>query len=306
MLWLVTGGAGFMGSHLVEALVARGERVRVLDDFSTGRRENLTSVAGQIEVLEGDARDPATVARVMTGAGAVVHLAAISSVQASLEDPAGVWSVNVGGTLSLLEAARAAGVRRFLFASSAAVYGDHSDLPLRESLPPRPLSPYAASKVAGEALCQAYYAAYSLPTVALRFFNVYGPRQDPLSPYSGVITLFAARMRQGLPPLVYGDGRQTRDFVYVADVAEAMVRACQEERAIGTTVNIAGGRETSVLQLAETMNQVLGVHLEPMFQPPRPGEVRYSCADVGRAREILDWEACTGLIEGLKRLAGIG
>ncbi|HEY75765.1 MAG TPA: SDR family oxidoreductase [Thermoflexia bacterium] len=302
MLWLVTGGAGFIGSHLVEALVARGDRVRVLDDFSTGRWENLAPVRSRVEVLEGDVRDPAAVMRAVEGADVVAHLAAVASVQASLEDPAAVWAVNVDGTLNLLEAARAVGVRRFVFASSAAVYGDHDDLPLREDLPPRPLSPYAASKVAGEALCRAYYASYALPTVVLRFFNVYGPRQDPHSPYSGVISIFVDRMRRGLPPVVYGDGRQTRDFVYVADVVEAVLRAAEREEAVGEVFNVAGGRQTSVLELIQVLNCLLNTRLEPSFALPRVGEVRYSQADVRRAREKLGWEVRIELQRGLEEL----
>jgi UDP-glucose 4-epimerase len=236
------------------------------------------------------------------GADVVAHLAAVASVQASLEDPAAVWAVNVDGTLNLLEAARAVGVRRFVFASSAAVYGDHEDLPLRENLPPRPLSPYAASKVAGEALCRAYHTSYGLPTVALRFFNVYGPRQDPHSPYSGVISIFVDRMRRGLPPVVYGDGCQTRDFVYVADVVEAVVRAAEREAAVGEVFNVAGGRQTSVLELVEILNRTLGADLKPTFAPPRAGEVRRSQADVQRVDEVLGWRAQVSLWEGVRRL----
>jgi nucleoside-diphosphate-sugar epimerase len=252
--------------------------------------------------LEGDVRDPAAVMRAVEGADVVAHLAAVASVQASLEDPAAVWAVNVDGTLNLLEAARAVGVRRFVFASSAAVYGDHDDLPLREDLPPRPLSPYAASKVAGEALCRAYYASYALPTVVLRFFNVYGPRQDPHSPYSGVISIFVDRMRRGLPPVVYGDGRQTRDFVYVADVVEAVLRAAEREEAVGEVFNVAGGRQTSVLELIQVLNCLLNTRLEPSFALPRVGEVRYSQADVRRAREKLGWEVRIELQRGLEEL----
>jgi len=303
MRWLVTGGAGFIGSHLVETLVGRGEPVRVLDDFSTGRRENLAMVRGRVEVVEGDVRDRAVVARAMEGVDVVAHLAAVSSVQASLERPVVVWAVNVDGTLNLLEAARAVGVRRFVFASSAAVYGDHTDLPLQEGLPPRPLSPYAASKAAGEALCRAYFASFGLPTVALRFFNVYGPRQDPRSPYSGVISIFVDRMRRGLPPVVYGDGHQTRDFVYVADVVEAVLRAAEREEAVGEVFNIAGGRQTSVLELVKVLNHVLGTHLEPVFAPPRPGEVRHSLANVQRVREVVGWNAEMSLWEGMRHLA---
>ena len=301
-LCLVTGGAGFIGSHLVEALVEHGERVRVLDDFSTGRRENLDAVAGHIELLEGDVADPETVERAVAGCDYVLHLAAIASVQASLKYPRRTQQVNVEGTLNVLEAARQAGARRVVLASSAAVYGDHTALPLREELPPHPLSPYGASKTAGEAYCSAFHAGYGLPTVVLRFFNVYGPRQDPANPYSGVISIFAAQMSRGERPVVYGDGVQTRDFVYVADVARAMLLACERKTAVGGVFNVAGGKQTSVLQLAAVLNQVLNVSLTPAFAPARSGEVRFSQGDVRRAREVLGWEAQVPLREGLSRL----
>ena len=301
-LYLVTGGAGFIGSHLVEALAERGERVRVLDDFSTGRRENLAAVADHIELLEGDVADPETVERAVAGCDYVLHLAAIASVQASLENPRRTHQVNVNGTLNVLEAARRASVQRVVFASSAAVYGDHTALPLREELPPCPLSPYAATKAAGEAYCSAFHASYGLPTVALRFFNVYGPRQDPANPYSGVISIFAARIARGERPVIYGNGKQTRDFVYVTDVARAALLVCEQEAAVGDVFNVAGGKQTSVLQLAAVLNQVLDTSLTPTFAPARSGEVRFSQADVRRAREALEWEPQVTLQEGLSRL----
>lgn len=300
--WLVTGGAGFIGSHLVETLVARGEQVRVLDNFSTGRWENLSAVRDQIEVVEGDVRDPLAVQQAVDGVEVVAHLAAIVSVERSLQNPQETVEVNVGGTLNLLDESRRIGVSRFLFASSAAVYGDHSELPLREDLPLRPLSPYAASKVAGEALCHAYQAAYGLSTVILRFFNIYGPRQDPHSPYSGVISIFVGRMQRGLPPVVYGDGLQTRDFVYVGDVVAALIRAGERDGTAGAVVNIARGEETSVLRLVALLNQALGAALEPEFAPPRAGEIRRSAGDPRRAQSILGWRPTVGLAEGLSRL----
>jgi UDP-glucose 4-epimerase len=300
--WLVTGGAGFIGSHLVEALVARYEQVRVLDNFSTGRWENLSAVRDRIEVIEGDVRDPRAVRQAIDGVGVVAHLAAVVSVERSLQNPQETMDVNTEGTLNLLEAARQASVSRFLFASSAAVYGDHSELPLREDLPLRPLSPYAASKVAGEALCHAYRTAYGLSTVVLRFFNIYGPRQDPRSPYSGVISIFVGRMQQGLPPIIYGDGRQTRDFVYVGDVVAALIRAGERDGVDGAVFNVARGEETSVLQLVALLNQALGTHLEPEFAPPRAGEIRRSAGDPRRAQAVLGWRPTVGLMEGLSRL----
>jgi len=301
-MWLVTGGAGFIGSHVVEALVERGERVRVLDDLSTGRRENLAAVAGQVDLVVGDVRDLAAVSQAAAGVDVFVHLAAVASVQVSVENPRLALEVNVTGTLNVLEAARSVGARRFVLASSAAVYGDHTALPLKEELAHRPLSPYAMSKAAGEGLCLAYTASYGLPTVALRFFNIYGPRQDPRSPYSGVISIFVERMRQELPPVIFGDGRQTRDFVYVKDLVEAILLAGEREEAVGGVLNIAGGRETTVLQLAATLNQVLGTDLTPTFGPPRSGEVRYSRGDARRAQEKLGWQATTGLLDGLRAL----
>ena len=301
-LYLVTGGAGFIGSHLVEALAKRGARVRVLDDFSTGRRENLAAVVNQIELLEGDVSDPDVARRAVAGCDYVLHLAAVASVQASLEDPRRVHRVNVNGTLNVLDAARADGVRCVVLASTTALYGDHTALPLREELPPRPLSPYAASKATGEAYCSAFHASYGLPTVALRFFNVYGPRQDPTNPYSGVISIFANRMSRGERPTIYGDGRQTRDFVYVADVVRALLLACEREEAIGSVFNVASGRQTSILQLAEELNHVLGVDLTPTLGPARAGEVRFSQGDAGRARKALGWQPQVSLREGLAYL----
>ncbi|MCK4470155.1 MAG: NAD-dependent epimerase/dehydratase family protein, partial [Anaerolineae bacterium] len=220
----------------------------------------------------------------------------------SLEEPQTTHRVNVNGTLNVLDAARRAGVRRIVFASSAAVYGDHTVLPLQEELPPRPLSPYAVHKVAGEMYHRVFHASYGLPTVALRFFNVYGPRQDPTNPYSGVISIFAARIARGERPVIYGDGEQTRDFVYVTDVARAALLVCEQEAAVGGVFNVAGGRQTSMLQLAAVLNQVLDTSLTPTFAPARSGEVRFSQANIGRAREVLGWEAQITLQEGLSRL----
>jgi UDP-glucose 4-epimerase len=299
---LVTGGAGFIGSHLVEALIARGEQVRVLDDFSTGKRENLAPFADRVELIEGDVVNPGDVQRAVSGCRYVLHLAAIASVQASLDDPRRSHQVNAGGTLNVLEATRLAGVQRVVSVSSAAIYGDHAALPLREELPPRPLSPYGASKAAAEAYCLAFHASYGLPIVVLRPMNAYGPRQDPTSPYSGVISIFAARMRRGETPVIYGDGKQTRDFVYVADVVRALLLACKCEAAVGGVFNVASGTQTSILQLVATLSEVLDTDLPPTFGPPRGGEVRFSEGNTQRARETLGWEAQIPLREGLARL----
>jgi UDP-glucose 4-epimerase len=303
--YLVTGGAGFIGSHVVEALVGRGARVRVLDDLSTGREENLAAVADQVELVVGDVVDPEVASAAVAGCEYVIHLAAIASVQASLETPRRTHRVNVDGTLTVLEAARRAEVQRVIFASSAAIYGDHTALPLSECLPPISLSPYAASKAAGESYCRAFWASYDLPTVTLRFFNVYGPRQDPNSPYSGVISVFADRMSCGGRPIIYGDGEQTRDFVYVKDVVRSVLAACERDAAVGGVFNIANGQQTSVLELVEVLNRILGSELQPQFAPPRAGEVRYSQADVRRAREALGIDAQVPLEEGLRDLVQV-
>jgi len=299
---LVTGGAGFIGSHVVEAFVAAGDHVRVLDNFSNGRPENLEAVAGAIEIIEADIRDAAAVTAAVEGCDSVVHLAAIASVQASLQDPQQTHQVNVNGTLNVLEAARQNVVERLVFASSAAIYGDHTNLPLCEQLTPRCLSPYAAHKLMGEAYCSAYYASYGLPTVALRFFNVYGPRQDPNSPYSGVISIFANRMAAGLPPVIFGNGTQTRDFVFVTDVARAVLLACSEPKASGRVLNIASGTQTTIAALATTLNEVLQTNLEPIIAEPRAGEVRFSQGDASQARDTLGWQATVSLHTGFSKL----
>ena len=298
-MYLVTGGAGFIGSHLVETLVSRGEQVRVLDDFSTGSWENLAPFADAIEVVEGNVVDLPTVLSAMKDVRYVLHQAAIASVERSVRDPIQVHKVNVEGTLNVLLAARDIGVDRLVFASSAAVYGDADRLPLCEDTPSRSLSPYAASKVAGEAYVRSFVAAFALPATVLRYFNVYGPRQDPTSPYSGVITLFAAAMRRGESPTIFGDGHQTRDFVYVGDLARSNLLACSTPEAVGKTLNIASGRQISIIRLSETLSTVMGLRLKPGFAPPRLGEVRYSQADVSQARRVLGWQPQVELDAGL-------
>ena len=303
-MYLVTGGAGFIGSHLVETLVSRGEKVRVLDDFSTGSWENLAPFADAIEVFEGDVVDLPTVMSAMKDVRYVLHQAAIASVERSARDPIQVHKVNVEGTLNVLLAAREIGVDRLVFASSAAVYGDADHLPLCEDTPSRSLSPYAASKVAGEAYIRSFFAAFALPTTILRYFNVYGPRQDPTSPYSGVITLFAAAMKHGESPTIFGDGYQTRDFVYVGDLARSNLLACSTPEAIGKTLNIASGRQTSIIGLSETLSTVMGLRLKPRFAPPRLGEVRHSQANISQARRVLGWQPQVKLDAGLAQTAG--
>jgi len=297
---LVTGGAGFIGGHVVEHLLAAGWEVRVLDDLSTGRAENLADVRNCVELIEGDVRDPATVARAVAGVEAVFHQAAIPSVPRSVEEPLYTNDVNVGGTLQLLEAARRAGARRVVFAASSSAYGDTEVLPKIETLPATPLSPYALQKYAGELYCHQYTVLFGLETVALRYFNIYGPRQDPASDYAAVIPRFVRAALSGERPTVYGDGEQTRDFTFVGDAARANLLAADAERAPGSVINVASGRRTSLNQLWAGIRRTLGSDLEPRYAPPRPGDVRDSLADLGRARELLGYEPSVSLDEGLR------
>lgn len=298
---LVTGGAGFIGSHLVEALVARGDRVRVLDNLSTGRRDNLAAVADRIELIVGDVADPACVRGAVEGVESVFHQAALASVPLSLERPLDVHAACATGTLVVLDAARRAGVRRVVYAASSSAYGDQPVTAKRETDLPAPLSPYAAAKLAGEAYCQAMAASFGLETVALRYFNVFGPRQDPNSPYSAVIPLFVTAMLAARRPTVYGDGHQSRDFVYVSDVVEANLKAADAPGVAGRVFNIATGRSTSLLVLIAALNAALGTQIEPIFAPPRPGDVRESMADILAARRELGYEPAVDLTEGLRR-----
>jgi UDP-glucose 4-epimerase len=307
-LYLVTGGAGFIGSHIVVELVQRGDQVRVLDDFSTGKRENLQSAVdlrpSAIDVIEGDVRDLETVRRAMADADYVLHQAAVASVPRSVADPLTTNEVNVTGTLNVLIAAReaqGAGMKRLVYASSSAVYGNNPVLPKREDMPAEPLSPYAVSKLAGENYCRAFHEVYGLPTVALRYFNAFGPRQDPTSQYAAVIPQFITRMLRGEPPIIHGDGLQSRDFIYVADVVQANLAACQAEAAVGQVCNVASGERVNLLELVEALNEVLGTDLRPTFDAPRPGDVRHSVADISRLRELTGWEEQVSLAEGLRR-----
>ncbi len=299
--YLVTGGAGFIGSHLCQRLCAEGHAVRVLDNLSTGRRANLAEIPSEIEFVEGDVCDATLLAEVAQQVDCVLHHAAISSVPASVEQPLVEQQVNAVGTLRLLEAARQAGVRRVVFASSASVYGNNPQMPKREDMPPEPESPYAVSKVVGEHYARVYSQIYGLEVVGLRYFNVFGPRQVPSSPYSGVISIFVAQMCAGASPTVCGDGHQSRDFVYVGDVVEANMRASTTPGIAGRIYNIGCGRSASLLELIAALNQILGTELAPMFAPPRAGDIRFSSADISRARAELGYEPKVGLAEGLER-----
>ncbi|MEP0846481.1 MAG: SDR family oxidoreductase [Phycisphaerae bacterium] len=298
---LVTGGAGFIGSHIVRSLVADGLRVRVLDDFSTGRRRNLADVAQRVEVIEGSICDPAAVKSAMRGVETVFHLAARSSVPRSVEQPAETNEVNVNGTLNLLLAARDAGVRRFVYSSSSSAYGETPKLPKVETDAPAPLSPYAVSKLAAEHYCTCFAKVYGLATVSLRYFNVFGPRQDPNSPYAAVIPAFLSRMVRGQRPVIFGDGEQSRDFCYIDNVVAANRLAARAEGLSGEAVNIACGERTTLNAIVRTINELLGARLEPEYREPRPGDVRHSLADIDAARRVLGYRPQVMFGDGLRR-----
>jgi UDP-glucose 4-epimerase len=292
---VVTGGAGFIGSHLARALQEGGRRVRVVDDFSTGRRGNVPPGA---ELMEGDVCGLAE--RAVQGAEVVYHLAAVPSVPRSVEQPLASHRANAESTLSVLRAAERAGARRVVFAGSSSVYGDSPVLPKHEGLPPRPLSPYAAAKLAGELYVQSWAAHTKLETVALRFFNVYGPRQDPDSPYAAVIPIFIRRLREGRPLPIYGDGTQTRDFTFVGDVVQALRAAAGSPGVSGRVYNVAAGSPVRVLELADTLARLLGIPARRELLPPRAGDIHDSWADVSAAARDLGFSARTPLEEGLK------
>lgn len=297
---LVTGGAGFIGSHLVEALVQRGDRVRVLDDFSTGFRANLAAVAKHVEVLEGDVADGELVRRAVSGVDCIFHQAALASVPRSVENPLATHRACVTGTVTLLDEARRARVRRVVYAASSSAYGDQPHSSKRETDLPMPLSPYAAAKLAGEYYCQAFTRTYGLETVGIRYFNVFGPRQDPGSPYSAVIPLFITRLLQGKPPVVYGDGGQTRDFTYIQNVVHGNLLASEAPRAVGHVLNVANGRSISLKELLDKLQLHLGTKVTPQFEPPRIGDVRDSLADITLARQLLNYEPLVDFDTGLQ------
>jgi nucleoside-diphosphate-sugar epimerase len=297
--YLVTGGAGFIGSHLTEELVRRGHKVRVVDSLITGKRSNLDHVAG-IELIEGDLADPAVAASVVKGIDFVLHQAAIPSVPQSVKDPVASNRANVDATVNILVAARDAGVKRLVFAGSSSVYGDTPTLPKREDMPPNPLSPYALQKLVGEQYCQMFTRLYGFETVTIRYFNVFGPRQDPGSPYSGVISLFATALIDGRCPVIYGDGEQTRDFTFVSNVVDGVLRACEAPRAAGEVINVATGGRISLNQLLKTMNAIVGTSLTATYGQPRSGDVRDSQADIGKARTLLGYTPIVGLEAGLR------
>ena len=301
--YLVTGGAGFIGCNLVRFLLAKGHEVVVLDDFSTGKRENLTDVAERIELIEGDVRDRPTVDRAVAGCEAVFHQAALGSVPRSVEDPIRSHDVNVNGTLTLLEAVRAAGIKRLIFAASSSAYGNQKESPKHEGMVPAPISPYAASKVACEGYMQAYAGAYGLQTLSLRYFNVFGPHQDPHGAYAAVIPAFIGRILNGQAPIVFGDGEQSRDFCYIDNVCEANWLAANADPEVsdGRALNIACGRSTTLNEMLDLLRGLLATEVTADYQSERPGDVKHSLAAIDRARQSIGYEPTIYFEEGLRR-----
>ncbi len=299
---LVTGGAGFIGSHIVDALLARGDRVRVLDNLSSGRLENLSGVMSKIKFIEGDICDETAAQKAVAGVDSVFHLAAMVSVPKSMEKPLEAELINAAGTLNILNAAKAAGVRRLVFSSTCAVYGDEPTLPKTEVMQPYPQSPYAISKLAAEFYGRLFNESFGLETAILRYFNVFGPRQDPSSAYSGVISIFVDKTLSGTNPTIFGDGQQTRDFVFVEDVARANLLASKVPQAAGKLFNIGTGRQVSINQLFETLGGIFDFDSKPAYKPPRPGDILHSYANPTLANTVLGWSARVSFEEGLRRL----
>jgi nucleoside-diphosphate-sugar epimerase len=299
--YVVTGGAGFIGSNICEELVARGHSVCAYDDLSTGKLENLRDIMDRIEFMSSDVRSAPDLEKAMEGASYVLHQAAIPSVPRSIEEPLYVNDVNVIGTLNVLECARKLGIRRVVFASSSSVYGDSETLPKHEGMPCAPKSPYAVTKAVGEHYCALYSSVYGVPVVSLRYFNVFGPRQDSASQYSGVISKFAAGLLEGKTLTIYGDGRQSRDFTYISDVVEANLSACVSPKAPGRVINIGAGGRITVNDLVAALAEITGKKPDVEYAEPRPGDVLHSEADISAARELLGYEIRTGFKEGLKK-----
>jgi UDP-glucose 4-epimerase len=299
--YLVTGGAGFIGSHIVEELLKRGEKVRIIDNLSTGKIDNIKDFLSEVEFLEGDLKDINKVREAVEGVDYVLHQAAIPSVPRSIIDPISSNSANVDGTLNLLFAAKEAGVKRVVIASSSSVYGDSQILPKSEEFTPNPISPYAVTKLVKELYARVFYQIYGLETVSLRYFNVFGPRQDPTSQYAAVIPRFITKMLKGESPVIFGDGEQSRDFTYVKNVVEANILASISDKVgHGEVINIACGESITLNQLVNRINEILGTNIRPIYTEPRPGDVRRSLASINRAKELLGYTVKVSFLDGLK------
>jgi len=299
--YLVTGGAGFIGSHIAEALLGVGESVRIFDNLATGRESNLAALKGRAQFIQGDLRDLASVRVAMQGVEVVFHQAALASVPRSIADPIKSLETNINGTQNVLLAARDSGVRRVVYASSSSVYGNTPTLPKREDMPTHPMSPYAVQKLSGELLCGVFTRIYGLETVALRYFNVFGPRQDPASEYAAVIPRFLTALIEKRPPIVFGDGEQTRDFTYIANVVQANLLAASSPDAVGYALNIGCGEQISLNTVLRMAGELLGVTVDADYREPRPGDVRDSCADINLAQRLLGYRPSVSFHEGLAR-----
>jgi UDP-glucose 4-epimerase len=299
-VYLITGGAGFIGSHLADALVSRGDKVRIVDNFSTGRRENIAHLHGGVDLFEISVTDSAGLTKAMRGVDYVLHQAAQPSVPRSIQNPVESHEAAATGTLKVLLAAHEAGVKRFVYAGSSSAYGDIPGDYKQEDMAPQPLSPYAAAKLAGETYCRVFYHTYGLQTVVLRYFNVFGPRQDPASQYSAVIPMFIAKMIDDVRPTIYGDGTQSRDFTYVDNVVHGNLLACESETAVGQVLNLACGQSTTLLDLVAQLNRLLGKSLDPYFVAPRAGDILHSRADIRKAETLLGYSPQVDFERGLE------
>ncbi len=299
--FLVTGGAGFIGSHLVHGLVERGHRVRVLDDFSSGTRANLEGVGTRIELIEGTMVDAATCRKSCEGVRFVLHQGAVPSVPKSIEDPVTSHRANVDGTFNMLLAARDTGVKRFIYAASSSAYGDSAKLPKVETILADPMSPYGAQKLMGEHYCRVFYLCYGLETLSIRYFNVFGPRQDPTSQYAAAIPAFVSAILRDEPPTVYGDGEQSRDFTYIDNVVEANLLAAKAPKTQGEAINVACGERVTVNQIIARINELLGKHVRPNYVDPRPGDIKHSWADISLAERLIGYRPVVTFDEGLRR-----
>jgi len=300
--YLITGGAGFIGSNLAEHLVTRGKTVRIFDDFSSGRKENIAGLTGKAELVTGSLCDLPAIQRAAVGVRYVIHMGAIPSVPKSVQAPAETNAANITGTLNVLIAARDAGVKRLVFSSSSAIYGESPTLPKHEEMTPSPLTPYAVHKITGEYYCQIFYQLYGLETVSLRYFNVFGPRQNPASAYAAVIPRFITAILNGESPTIFGDGQQTRDFAYVQNVIEANLTACEADKAAcGESFNVACGGRISLLDLVATINKICGKNVKPKFEPARAGDIKDSQASVDKAARLLRWKPSVDFSAGIEK-----